>query len=865
MIRAEWEYLKKHRFMTIVLIAIVFIPSIYAVTFLKSMWDPYGELNNIPVAVVNYDKSVKYQGTKLDVGKDLTKNLKKSDAMDFQIVDSKKAHDGLNTGKYYMVITIPKGFSKNATTLLNKKPKKMVLNYETSAGHNYVASKMTSSAAATVARNVSEQVTNTYAKTMFSSIKQLSNGMKTASNGSKKLGNGATQLSSANDQMTTGLDQLASSTLTFEDGANTLNSGLSTYISGVSSAASGSQTLATGLNQLNSSTGTLSSGVGQLASGSSTLASGISSYTNGVSQVNSGASSLSSVSTQLANGAGTLADSAATLNGGMGQIYNASNQLTEQLQALANGSTSASQLNSTSDTINTVSSQLDGNSSSQAATVKADLAQLQQEIDNQSGSTTSSSTSNVRENVAAAADKQGLTADQKAAILAAVDSSSTGNTTTTTDNSALKSSANTLSADLNDLLSGQTTQTTTTSRSGASSDMTTVIQQLAAASAQLTGSIQQANAGMGQLTTGINSLQSSSNELASGAGQVSAGTIALMNNSAALNSGAGSLNSGLAQLNSQVPTLTSGISQLSTGADQLNSGLAQLDANGSTITSGASQLASGATQISSGASQLQSGSTQMGTGLTQLNDGTTELTTQLANGAKKSKVDPTKLTYAQVANPTKTSHTERDHAPNNGTGMAPYMISVSLFVGALAFNLMFDLYTPRKYPHSGMAWWASKASLKTGFAALESITVYLLLRLIDGLDPIHPFATLLVIFLTGLTFMEIVSWLNLVFGKVGAFLSMILLVLQLGGSAGTYPIQLSDGFFNAINPWLPMSYSVSGLRDSLMTGNSAWPEMLILLAIMLVFMGLTMLFYIRRRSRIKKIDFTKEAEEHSLV
>ncbi|WP_125769871.1 YhgE/Pip domain-containing protein [Companilactobacillus furfuricola] len=854
MIRAEWEYLKKHKFMTIVLIAIIFIPSIYSVTFLKSMWDPYGELENIPVAVVNEDKATTYQGKQLNAGKDLASNLKKSSAMDFKVMDKKQAREGLNYGKYYMTITIPSDFSKNATTLLNKKPEKMVLHYKTSAGHNYVASKMTSSAAKQAAQSVSDEVTNTYAKTMFSSIKQLSNGMKKASNGSKKLGDGTTQLVSANQQMTTGLDQLASSSLTFADGANTLNNGLSTYINGVSSAASGSQTLATGLNQLNGSTASLSSGVGQLASGSSTLASGVQSYTNGVSQVNSGASQLSSGSDQLANGAGTLATNADTLNSGLSQIYSASNELTQQLQQIGNGNTSSSQLNQVSGSIDNMQSQLSGSNSSQISALQNDLASLQQEIDNVS----SGSTDGIKQRLASTADAQGLSADQKAAMLAAVNGSDTG-----TDTSALKSSANALSADLSKLASAQNTASSTSNT--AASDMTTVIQQLAAASEQLTGQIQTASAGMGQLSSGINSLQSSSSQLASGAEQVSAGTLQLMNNNASLNNGASSLNSGLTSLNSQVPTLTSGISQLSSGADQLNSGLAQLNANGSTITSGAGQLSSGATQISSGASQLQSGSTQMGDGLGQLSDGTTDLTTQLANGAKKSKVDPTKLTYAQVAKPTTTKHTERDDAPNNGTGMAPYMISVSLFVGALAFNLMFDLYTPRKYPHSSIGWWASKASLKTGFALLESITVFILLILIDGLAPIHPFATLCVIFLTGLTFMEIVSWLNLVAGKVGAFLSMILLVLQLGGSAGTYPIQLSDGFFNAINPFLPMTYSVQGLRDTLMTGNTAWPEMLILLAIGLVFMFLTMLFYMRRKSRIKEMDFSENSSEKSLV
>ena len=83
---------------------------------------------------------------------------------------------------------------------------------------------------------------------------------------------------------------------------------------------------------------------------------------------------------------------------------------------------------------------------------------------------------------------------------------------------------------------------------------------------------------------------------------------------------------------------------------------------------------------------------------------------------------------------------------------------------------------------------------------------------------------------------------------------MVLLVLQLGGSAGTYPLQLTNNFFRAIHPWLPMSYSVDGLRETLMIGNSAIPEMLVLCAVVLVFSGMGILFYARRHSRINEMD-----------
>jgi len=847
MIKEEWKYLLKHKLIMIVFAVMIFIPSIYSVTFLKSMWDPYGELKDLPVAVVNNDKNTNYQGTKLQVGHDLTKNLKKSQAMDFNITSAKTASKGLADGKYYMVITIPKNFSKNATTLLNKKPKKMILNYETSAGHNFTASKMTASAAQQVAQSVSEQVTKTYSKTMFNSIKQVSKGMNTAANGSKKLVAGNNKVASANQQITTGLNTLSTSSLTFSNGAQTLNQGLDQYITGVNQVANGSQTLTTGLQQLNSKSATLASGVDQLTAGSGSLSSGIQNYTAGVSSLNTAAGALNSGANSLTSGTNQLSASSNTLNSGMGQLHSASQELTDNLQKVSAGLTgSTTQLDNS---ITNLKNQLADNSSNQAMTVKNDLSSLQKAIADNNA------------NNDQVADQQGLTEDQKSAILAAVK---------TSNNDSLSQVAETLSADISNMMATQTNaqaqiNNLQSSLNDSQNDLSTVIAQLAAGSQQLTTQLGTATNGMDQLNSGIGEINSNTAKLSYGAAQLNSGTGQLANNSTNLNAGATTLNSGISTMNSQMPSLTSGVSQLANGADTLNSGVSQLVNSGPQLTAGANQLASGADQIASGSQTLASGSSEMGSGIDQVTAGNQTLAQQLAAGAKKSNIKATNLTYNQIAQPATTKHKERDTAPNNGTGMAPYMLSVSLFVGALAFNLMFDIYTPRKFPHTGIAWWASKSTVTGVFVAGESLAVFLLLCAIDGLSPVQPFATFIMLLLTGLTFMSIVYWLNLVLGKVGSFLSMILLVFQLGGSAGTYPIELSNRFFEKIHPWLPMSYTVDGLRHTLMIGDSATHDMLVLLSITLVFSAMSILFFIRRKTHIKEIDFTKEAAEHSLT
>lgn len=110
MLKNEWKSLLKNKILLIVIAAVILIPVIYAGLFLKSMWDPYGNLDKLPVAVVNLDKKADYEGTPLDIGREMTEALKENDSLDFYFVDSAEASRGLANGTYYMVITIPEDF-----------------------------------------------------------------------------------------------------------------------------------------------------------------------------------------------------------------------------------------------------------------------------------------------------------------------------------------------------------------------------------------------------------------------------------------------------------------------------------------------------------------------------------------------------------------------------------------------------------------------------------------------------------------------------------------------------------------------------------------------------------------------------------
>ncbi|TVV78403.1 DUF3533 domain-containing protein, partial [Streptococcus pneumoniae] len=101
------------------MIGISLIPALYNIIFLSSMWDPYGQLSDLPVAVVNNDKEASYNGNTMAIGKDMVSNLKENKTLDFHFVDEEEGKKGLEDGDYYMVVTLPSDLSEKTTTLSN--------------------------------------------------------------------------------------------------------------------------------------------------------------------------------------------------------------------------------------------------------------------------------------------------------------------------------------------------------------------------------------------------------------------------------------------------------------------------------------------------------------------------------------------------------------------------------------------------------------------------------------------------------------------------------------------------------------------------------------------------------------------------
>ena len=265
--------------------------------FLWAFWDPYKQLDDLPVAVVNLDKGAVFDGKSIEVGKGLVDNLKDNKSFKWEFVSEKEAKKGMEGRKYYMLVRIPDDFSSNATTLLKDNPKPLNLEYIPNESLNFLSSQIGGTAIEKIKTEVSSTLTKTYAEKMFDSIQDVSKGLADGAEGANKL-----RRISEHD---------GSSKVT--DGIHTLQGKSGEIQTGVGKLFDGSGKVTAGLNTLNSKTGEMQIGIGKLVDGSGKV-------TNGLNTLNSKTSEMQAGIGKLVDGSGKVTDGLNTLNSKTGEM-----------------------------------------------------------------------------------------------------------------------------------------------------------------------------------------------------------------------------------------------------------------------------------------------------------------------------------------------------------------------------------------------------------------------------------------------------------------------------------------------------------------------------------------------------------------
>lgn len=889
MVKQEWKSLWKNKILIIVLVFIIAIPAIYTTLFLGSMWDPYGRLEKLPVAVVNLDEPIQYEGKTLDVGDKLVDKLKDDGSLCFNFTDEEQAERGLENGTYYMVITVPKNFSENAATLMDTTPKKMELDYKTNPGTNYIAMKMSETALEKIKTSVAQEVTKTYAETIFDKIGEAGNGMKDAANGAGEIYDGAEKLSDGNKTISDNLKTLSEGALTFKDGTSELKIGLSSYIDGVNQLSNGSDSLANGAESLLSgalklndgafslSDGTkaLTAGTAELKSGSKTLESGLKTYTEGVKQANDGAYTLNSKSSALTSGAQQLTAGNEELASGSTQILGGLNQMSDAVNSGLPGEDTITQLCAGLDTYSSSIGQINDSLQNTTLPNEDDISSLMTAKSELSESLTNAG-ENAESLYALAAQLQSSGDLQTAAQVKEIADSLAVNVTSAANNAtaigtAFEKVAPALSG-IAELKNGvaRLNESKETVLGGAKTAVNGMYSGLANVSYALDT---QLIPGMTSLDSGISLVGSGAGSLSDGISAYTSGVTAIGNGLSQLNDNSAQLNSGASQLANGADKVYAGATALDSGADELKSGTSQLadgtktldngtktlangfsalTSNNKKITSGASQLADGAVTLNDGADKLFDGSITLGNGLSDLRNGADALKTGLDDGKKT--IDENKgdnAVYEMIASPVESNETQISNVVNNGHAMAAYMMCVGLWVLCIAFCIMYPLTEHHGKIKSGFSWWLSKAGVAYLVALISSFAMIGSLMLFLNFEPTELLNTFLVAGIAAIAFMSILYFFNVWLGKVGSFFMLIFMVVQLAGSAGTYPIELSGDFVATIHKWLPFSYAVDAFRGTISGNGNILEVTIVLLSIAVIFTLLTILLFNIRAKKIK--------------
>ncbi|PGR57820.1 YhgE/Pip domain-containing protein [Bacillus cereus] len=890
LLRKEFTEIIKSKKILIPIIAVLFVPILYAGMFLWAFWDPYKQLDDLPVAVVNLDKGAVFDGKSIEVGKGLVDNLKDNKSFKWEFVSEKEAKKGMEGRKYYMLVRIPDDFSSNATTLLKDNPKPLNLEYIPNESLNFLSSQIGGTAIEKIKTEVSSTLTKTYAEKMFDSIQDVSKGLADGAEGANKLHDGSSELHDGSSKVTDGLHTLQGKSGEIQTGVgklfdgsgkvtaglNTLNSKTGEMQIGIGKLVDGSGKVTDGLHVLNSNAGIgkLVDGSGKVTAGLNTLNSktgelrdGSEKVTGGLNKLVSKSGDLKTGTTDLSNGMGKLVEGRSQLEKGSQEIQKGLQDLNSNVQKSAAG---LEEMQSKVPSIlNTVNEKIDGAGANinqlneltqstvgDAKTAAQDVANLQKQIE--------SLPKEYQEQLQpfiTSAVKSTATVQQKAAGVA-------GGT------NKLNEEVKQLKGEIHQTTNGLQNKLPNPAGMKALADG---VEKLTNAQNEFVSKFHGFGEGLDnakigadklkdgsvQLIDGVTQLQSGSGKVTDGLGQLSAGVNQLADGSSQVTGGLGTLSAGVNQLTDGSSQVTGGLGTLSVGANQMAGGVNQLADGSGQVTTGLGTLSTGSTQLIDGVNKLADGSGKVTDGLVKVNDGSGELAEKLGEGAEKTgEIKGTDKTYDMFASPVKVKTEKMGEVPNYGTGFTPYFLSLGLFVGALLLSIVYPLRDTVGVPKSGFSWFISKFGVLLSVGIIQAIVADVILLFGLGVEVQSIPYFILFSIITSLAFIALIQCLVTAFGDAGRFIAIITLIMQLTTSAGTFPLELIPKFLQPFNAWLPMTYSVSGLKAVVSSGDFdfMWQN----IGMLMIFIVVLSLGTIASLTLMHKRQFKNVAENQSV-
>lgn len=776
----------------VTLVGVLLVPILVSLGFLGATWGATDRLHRVEAAVVNLDQMVEVNGQMVPLGRQLAAGLvaRRDDNLTWTLADAPHAKAGLESGRYAAVVTIPKEFSKSATSFSGPAvdARQATINVQTSQVTGIADSAVARIIADTAASTVNRTLTESYLDNVYIGFNDMGKQFHTIADGSRKLADGQQQLSDGLSQTSSGARELATGTRSYADGVQKTATGTGELANGMDALAAnstkltdGGRALATGANDLATGLGTMATQTKDLpaqtralADGTGQLAGGVQDLVNGVQQI---PATMRARTMRLPDGRQTpgLIEGTKQYVAGVDSLVTGMEPLLDQLDRIDTAKIDPAQLQQASTELGRVQGQ-----------AQAYAAQLQQAAKTPCPTV------------------QGLTAEQQQAVCTQWRQSQA----VLTQPSAQLGGATPVQWAQGFANSPELTQAIDQTRTMLPTLPQTIqqakqIRQLKPAGAQLVG-------GLEQLASGIEAQRPQMQQAADGARQLADGTRQLADGMGPLTDGIGKAAAGSRQLAtgadayaSGVQDYTDGVTKAAAGTRQLADGMNQLAAGGTKLVDGTTGLADGVDKLDGGGKELAKGQKEMADGL--------------ATGATKvpsySDTDRQNLKKV-VAEPV---------ARSTGGELIPEAVAtsllmvLSLWLGALATYLVVQAVSSRALTSTRPTWQLAALAIAPGLAiaAVQAVALTVIGQLVLGLSAPKTLGVLAMLLLGGAVFVAVNHALVAWFGGAGRIVSVVLVTLT--AAAGI--ISAVPAYFDAVTPLLPLTPVLNGVRAIITDGT----------------------------------------------
>lgn len=848
----------KNKFIRVSVTAIIIVPLLYSLLYLYAFWDPYSKLQDMPVAVVNMDKGSIKDSEKVNYGEDIVDNLKKNDEIGWRFVSFDKAQKGLKAKDgYYAMFVIPEDFSKKVMSAKDGKPEQPEIIYTSNDKKNFLAAQINGKVSGELKAEIIKSITKEYTKATFDSIYEVKDGLNKAADGSKELKDGMIKAEEGTSKLKDGVAEFKKNVPAMQDGVNKLYNGSSELSNGLKLFKINSDKLM-GISQNKSlevlknpntinSTKTLMKDAMVLKDADTSMLKVVPQIITPKNMQVLGKVALdfkqidmnSLTNIQEIN---TLMkpENMANVNKLLNETESLSkvdiNKMLPLMSMLNNSDKIVSLLNSAEKLGNVDVNKM------------TSFMKAQSEGADKFISTSKMLNSHESELEQAILTNSNLSPAQKAQLVAIAKGYSTLTKTTADNMTNSSNTLNDMAVSLNDLASmqNQVKENAALINSVKTSLSKENVQYLNSVLPQLVtlkGDLDKNKESLAAVKSLINKVSTDKDMQASLAklqvleqdlntakpiileiqknitpeqmknlanapellNQLLKMQKDLKDNEKLLQVAQNALtedNVKMAEnLIATMPTVADGVNKLYNGSLALNGGLKQLNEK--------------VPQLSDGVNKLYSGTDELYTGMTKLTDGSKELSDKLKEGSdkiNKNLVNNSETMGEFVSEPIMMADKPINAVKNYGSGFAPYFIPLSLWVGVI---MMFFIITDKvdSDVEAGSASIVAGKFISYGFIGLLQSVLASIIVLALGLKPNNiPLYFAFNIFMS-FVFIAIIQCLIFLLGQAGRLLSIVLLILQLTSCAGTFPLEVVPKLFKVLNPLMPFTYCVSGLRE----------------------------------------------------